>query len=73
MSRSASIIKKSEREGNRGEGVFGRAKDEESVLTLSDQVVKPQALASSKKKKKKKKGADAGVQDGDLGNLYGDL
>mmetsp|Transcript_14279 Transcript_14279/g.29330 ORF Transcript_14279/g.29330 Transcript_14279/m.29330 type:complete len:1346 (-) Transcript_14279:24-4061(-) len=73
LSRSASIIKKSEREGNRGEGVFGRAKDEESVLTLSDQVVKPQALASSKKKKKKKKGADAGVQDGDLGNLYGDL
>jgi len=80
LSRSASVMKKSEGGGGRGGGVFGRAKDEESVLTLNASI--PQAPgqqqhgapgSAKKKKKKKKKASNAGVESGDLGNLYGDL
>ena len=64
-------MKKSEGGEGRGEGVFGRAKDEESVLTDH---LSPQAPTSSKKKKTKKKGT-SGLDAGDVSGLFydGDL
>jgi hypothetical protein len=68
-------MKESEGGEGRGDGVFQRAKDEESVLTLTDHLSPQTPAVSSKKKKKKKKKGASGLDAGDVSGLFydGDL